>query len=97
MTLDLEQRKRALAHLGLAWTHRGDEFVVHGDEPSDADLEDAYAAWEAEQAVDPDAELDAGLADVAARTDIPEWGHALLDTLRGQAGHQGRAAGRRPG
>ena len=47
MTLDLEQRKRALAHLGITWTHRGDEFEVHGEEPSDAELEDAYAEWEA--------------------------------------------------
>ena len=93
MTLD--QRKRALAWLGIAYTQRGDEFVVHGDEPSDAELEDAYAQWEAHVAIDPDAELDAGLAEVAARDDVPEWGQALLDQLRGQAGHAGRVAARR--
>lgn len=45
---------------------------------------------------DPDAELDAGLADVAARSDVPEWGQALIANLRGLSGHAGAAAGRRP-
>lgn len=45
---------------------------------------------------DPDVELDSGLAEVAARDDVPEWGRALIANLRGQAGHAGRAAGRRP-
>ena len=45
---------------------------------------------------DPDDELDAGLAEVAARDDVPEWGQALIANLRGQGGHAGRAAGRRP-
>lgn len=97
MSLDLEQRKHALAHLGIAWTQSGDQFTVHGQEPSDADLEAAFAEWEAERAVDPDAELDDGLAEVAARDDVPEWGQALLDQLRGQGGHAGRAAGRPTG
>lgn len=45
---------------------------------------------------DPDDELDAGLAEVAGRDDVPEWGLALIANLRGKAGHQGRAAGSRP-
>lgn len=45
---------------------------------------------------DPDAELGAALDDVGARTDVPEWGQALIAALNGQAGHAGRAAGRRP-
>ena len=96
MTLDLEQRKRALSWLDITWTQRGDDFTVHGEEPSDADLEAAYEQWEAAVAIDPDAELDAGLAEVAGRDDIPEWGQALIANLRGQAGHAGRVAARRP-
>lgn len=47
MSLDLEQKRRALAWLGVPYTQRGDEFTVHGEEPSDTDLGAAYSEWEA--------------------------------------------------
>ena len=45
--MSLEQRKRALSHLGIAWTRRGDTLDVHGEQPSADDLEAAYLEWEA--------------------------------------------------
>ena len=61
------------------------------------EFEARLAELEPDPGPDPDDELDAGLAEVAARDDVPEWGQALIDTLRGQAGHAGRAAGRPTG
>lgn len=74
--------------------------VPEGETAERFDTADEFEARLAELAPDPgpdpDAELDDGLSEVAARTDVPEWGQALIDTLRGQTGHAGRAAGRRP-
>lgn len=50
MTLDMTQRNSALAHLGIAYTQRGDTLTVHGDEPSEQELETAYVEWEAAEA-----------------------------------------------
>lgn len=75
-----------------------DELVIDG--PSAADRDAVQQVVDAHTPPplppDPDDELDAGLAEVAARDDVPEWGQALLAQLRGQGGHAGRAAGRRP-
>lgn len=44
--------------------------------------------------VNPDDELDAALADAAAKPTVEEKVDAMLAALRGQAGHDGRVAGR---
>lgn len=45
---------------------------------------------------DPDDELDAALASAAAKTTVEEKVDAVIAALRGKAGRQGAAAGRRP-
>lgn len=88
----------------LAGTHEGPAAsrmnVPDGEKAERFDTREDFEARLAELAPDPgpdpDDELDAGLADVDARDDVPEWGRALIAQLRGQGGHAGRAAGRRP-
>lgn len=50
MPLDNEQRKSALSQLKIPYTHLSEGLIVHGDEPSEQELEAAYAEWEQAEA-----------------------------------------------
>lgn len=46
MKMTLEERKRALSHLGIQWVSVGGSLeIVQGDEPTEKQLADSYAAW----------------------------------------------------
>lgn len=73
-----------------SWVYRVDRDDVDRDAVQAA--VDNYTAPPVEP--DPDDELDAALADAAAKPTVEEKVDAMLAALRGQAGHDGRVAGR---
>lgn len=61
-----------------------------------AEFEARLAGLEPDPGPDPNGELDAALTDAAAKSTVEEKVDAVIAALRGQAGHAGCAAARRP-